>query len=112
MGEVLTPGEEEVSRRLVGTGASLISRKLDQGVEFEADQMGVVIATRAGFDPFGLPSVLTKLEALPNTDNRVSLLFRTHPLPAARLRQLDAVMGDKLVNYTQSAALEPLPLIE
>ena len=112
VGEVLTPGEEEVSRRLVGTGASLISRKLDQGVEFEADQMGIVLATRAGFDPFGLPSVLTKLEALPNTDNRVSLLFRTHPLPAARLRQLDTAMGDKLVNYSQSGALEPLPPVD
>jgi predicted Zn-dependent protease len=108
MSELLAQGQEDITRLLLGTGASLISRKLDQSVEFEADQMGVVLATRAGFDPFGLPSVLTKLEALPNTDNRVSLLFRTHPLPATRLQQLDAVMGDKLANYMQSGSPEPL----
>jgi beta-barrel assembly-enhancing protease len=108
IGKVLAPGEEEVARRLVGAGATLMSRKLDQGVEFEADQMGVVLAARAGFDPFGLPAVLTRLEAFSSSDNRVSLLFRTHPLPAARLQQLDAVMGDKLSSYTQTGAPAPL----
>lgn len=81
-----------------------MSQKIDQGVEFEADQMGMVLAARAGFGPFGLHVVLTRLEALPTSDKRVSLMFRTHPLPAARLRQLDAVMGDKLASYTQSRA--------
>lgn len=108
IGKVLAPGDEEVTLRFVGAGATLLSRKLDQGVEFDADQMGVVLAARAGFEPFGLPAVLSRLEALPNSDDRVSLLFRTHPLPAARLRQLDAVMGDKLASYTQSGTPEPL----
>jgi len=108
IGKALAPGDEEVTLRLVGAGATLLSRKLDQSVEFEADQMGVVLAARAGFEPFGLPAVLARLEALPNSDDRVSLLFRTHPLPASRLRQLDAVMGDKLASYKQSGTPEPL----
>ena len=61
--------------------------------------MAVVLAARAGFDPFGLPAVLLKLEQLPAADDRVSLLFSTHPLPAERLRRLDAAMGDSLSHY-------------
>lgn len=111
VGDILASDEKDATRRFLGTGASLVSRKLDKSTEFEADQMGVVLATRAGFEPFGLPSVLTKLEAVPNSDNRVSQLFHTHPLPAARLAQLDKIMGDRLIHYTQSGEPEPLPPI-
>src|SRR5206468_7104872 len=36
-------------------------RPLDRSMEYEADRMGVILATRAGYDPYGLPGVLQVL---------------------------------------------------
>jgi beta-barrel assembly-enhancing protease len=81
-------GENDQVRKLIGSGAEIVARRLDQQAEFEADRMGVVLAARAGYDPFGLPSVLQKIGGMAQSDNAVALLFKTHPLPDARLTQL------------------------
>jgi predicted Zn-dependent protease len=85
-------------KRLVGTGAELFARRLDQGAEFEADRHGVVLAARAGYSPFGLPAVLQKIASVPREDDRVSLLLATHPAPDQRLRQLERT-SEKLYDY-------------
>ena len=77
---------------LVGTGAEVMARGLDKGAEFEADQIGVVLAARAGYSPFGLIEVLHKLAARGSNDASLALLFETHPAPGERLTQL----GDAL----------------
>jgi beta-barrel assembly-enhancing protease len=46
-------GENEQIRSLIGSGAEIVARSLDKSAEFEADRMGVVLAARAGYDPFG-----------------------------------------------------------
>jgi predicted Zn-dependent protease len=46
---------------LIGSGAEIVSRSLDKQAEFEADQIGVVLAARAGYDAFGLPAVLQEI---------------------------------------------------
>jgi predicted Zn-dependent protease len=48
----------------------------------------VVLAARAGYDPYGLPAVLTTLASADPKDNYLTLLFKTHPLPQARLDTL------------------------
>jgi beta-barrel assembly-enhancing protease len=83
-------------RQLVGTGAELFARRLDQDAEFEADRHGVVLAARAGYSPFGLPAVLQKIASVEQTDDRVTLLYETHPDPEQRLRHLDATLGSDL----------------
>lgn len=91
--------KDEVLRRLVGNGAEIFARQLDQAAEFQADRKGVVLATRAGYGPYGLPAVLQKIGSAAKNDDRVQLLFKTHPQPAERLRQLDAVMGPEFNKY-------------
>jgi predicted Zn-dependent protease len=78
----------ELVRQLAGPTKELYARGLDKGDEFEADRIGVVLAARAGYDPYGLPAVLTTLATADPNDNFLSLLYKTHPLPQARLDKL------------------------
>lgn len=79
---------------LLGAGKEMYIRGLDKEDEFEADRMGVVIAARSGYSPFGLVGVLQTLTG--TTDEKAYALHtRTHPLPIDRIDRLDAVMGSK-----------------
>jgi predicted Zn-dependent protease len=85
--------------RVIHTGTELYARGLDKADEFEADRMGVVIAARAGYDVYGLPSVLQTLGELSAADSHLALMFKTHPSPAARLDALAVAMGTNLDDY-------------
>ncbi len=63
-------------------------RPLDRGLEYEADQLAIVIATRAGYDPYGLVGALQMLAQYRGETNEASL-FSTHPAPADRLGELE-----------------------
>ena len=97
-------GSDQVVQNLIGNGAEIMARGLDKNAEHEADRVGMVYAARAGYDPWGLPSVLQGMAALPAGDTRTSLLYKTHPHPADRLAalgeavdgRLDAVRGKEL----------------
>lgn len=82
-------------QRLIGSGAEILARGLDKSAEFEADRIGVVLATRAGYDPYGLPVVLQDLGAVSKDAGNVALLFKTHPHPDERLAQLSEAMGER-----------------
>lgn len=80
---------------LIGSGAEIVSRSLDKDAEFEADRIGVVLAARAGYDAYGLPQVLQEIGHTAPNDDSVALLFKTHPLPEARLAKLGDVMDSR-----------------
>ena len=81
----------------------MYARGLDKDDEFEADRMGIVIATRAGYDPYGLPAVLQMLDAINAQDSSLALMFKTHPAPRDRLSLLDKEMGDRFDAYPAPA---------
>ncbi len=83
---------------VVDLGRKLYARGLDKEDEFEADQLGVIIAARAGYDPYGLPSVLQMLQAQSAQDADFALLFGTHPTPSARIEALARSMENRLDN--------------
>ncbi len=91
----LAKGESGV-QKIIGSGAEVLSRGLDKDAEFEADRLGVVLAARAGYDAWGLPSVLQEISALSASDSSVGMLFKTHPHPDERLSRLSDAMGDRL----------------
>jgi len=97
-GKLLTKkvGENEYIKRLIGNGAEIFARSLDKNAEFEADRVAVILAARAGYDPFGLPTVLQDIAHMAKDDNRIALLFKTHPHPDDRLAQLGEAIGDRL----------------
>ncbi len=97
---------QQLVNALIGPTKELYARGLDKSDEFEADRMGVVIAARAGYDPWGLPAALQTLAGISPDDSHLQLLFKTHPAPAARLEKLAVAMGtsfDQVTGGGQSA---------
>lgn len=84
-------------------GTELFARGLDKNDEFEADRMGVVLAARGGYNPYGLVGSLQTLDAVNPQDGAVALMFKTHPAPAKRLEMLSSVMGTQLDSYADNA---------
>jgi beta-barrel assembly-enhancing protease len=81
---------------VVGTGAEIFARGLDKSAEFEADQIGVVLAARAGYSPYGLIEVLHKLAVRSSSDESLGLLFKTHPAPGERLDKIGEALKPRL----------------
>lgn len=88
-------GNNDAVQKVIGSGAEIVSRSLDKGAEFEADRIGVVLATRAGYDSYGLPSVLQQIGHSAKDEGSVALLFKTHPHPDDRLDKLSLAMADR-----------------
>jgi len=91
---------QDLVNALAGPTKELYARGLDKSDEFEADRMGVIIAARAGYDPWGLPSALQTLAGVNPDDTYVKLLFKTHPAPSARLEKLAVALGTNFDSLT------------
>ena len=91
--------------KIVNFGTEMYARGLDKSDEFEADRMGVVIAARAGYDPYGLPAVLQTLQGAKPQDSDVALMFKTHPSPSDRLDILETLLPAKLDSYASQPQL-------
>jgi predicted Zn-dependent protease len=91
--------------KLIAFGTEMYSRGLDKSDELEADRVGVVIAARAGYDAYGLPSVLQTLQAMNAQDSALALMFKTHPAPGERLDALSEKMLPVLDAYAGQAQL-------
>jgi predicted Zn-dependent protease len=98
-------GYGEWKKKAIGASTELYARGLDKDDEFEADRLGVVIAARAGYDPYGLPSVLQMLDGLNAQDSNLALMFKTHPAARQRLELLDTAMTGKLERYASQPAV-------
>ncbi len=86
----------QLLNNMIGSGAEIFARGLDKGAEFEADAIGIVVAARAGYSPYGLVEVLHKLAARGVQDGSLALLFKTHPQPGERLSRLAEALTPRL----------------
>jgi predicted Zn-dependent protease len=100
-------GSDPRLAKLVSAGTEVYARGLDKNDEFEADRMGVVIAARGGYDPYGLPAVLQTLQAIKPGDSSFALMFKTHPALADRLSLLDQQMSAQFGNLENKPDLAP-----
>lgn len=67
---------------------NLYTRGLDRGDEYEADRMGAVIAARAGYDPYGLATVLQGIGTMKQDDATLLTFLKVHPNIGDRLTRL------------------------
>jgi len=88
--------DSELLSKVADASRNLYSKGLDKDDEFDADRMGVVLAARAGYDPYGLMAVLQTLESVDPKSSRMQLLLATHPSPADRIAALSAAMGGRM----------------
>lgn len=103
-GSQIGEGDRKKLDKISNGFKELYSRGLDKEDEFEADRRGIVIATRSGYDPFGLPAVLQTLAGMNPQDASLTLLFKTHPLPTQRLNILEPFFS-RLDPYAGQPAL-------
>lgn len=94
-----------LSAQLLNLGRNLYAKGLDQADEFEADRLGVALAARAGFDPYGLVAVLQQLRTATPDNPVFTLSLSTHPAPQARLDQVELAMGNRLDAFTGKSAV-------
>ena len=95
-------GKQATSAAVSALGA-IYAKGLDKEDEFEADRVGVIYAARAGYDPYGLPSVLQKLTGLSQAESGFSLMMSTHPTPATRMEKIEsfAPVLDRFASFPQ-----------
>ena len=92
--------------KLVSAGTEIFARGLDKEDEYAADRMGVVLAARAGYDPYGLPAVLQTLSSINPKDDAVALMFKTHPDSEKRLELVSNSMEGRLDDYINQPKVE------
>jgi predicted Zn-dependent protease len=91
-----------LTEQVLKAGKTLYTRGLDKGDEYEADRMGVVIAARSGYSPYGLVGVLQTLSA-EQDQKGLALMMKTHPNPVDRMDRLGKAMGTRLDALTPVA---------
>lgn len=94
-------GKTPALQGLIGNGAEIMARGLDKSAEYESDRLGIVYATRAGYDPFAMFAVLEKIDAAGTANaGPVALLYKTHPRPEDRLNALADAAADHFDHFS------------
>ena len=73
---------------------NLYDKGLSRDDEYEADRLGVALAARAGYDPFGLAVVLQTLGSHKADDSTLKAMLKTHPSTNDRLKKLEPVLEE------------------
>lgn len=85
--------------KLVNAGVQLYATGLDRDDELDADLRGVVLAARAGYDPFALLDVLTTIDSINPAAEELSVMLNTHPPIDDRLNRLAVQMDGQLDSF-------------
>jgi predicted Zn-dependent protease len=103
------PGATVSTQQFDQLVTNLYTRGLDRGDEYEADEMGAVIAARAGYDPYGLANVLQGLGTMKQDDATLVTFLKVHPNIGDRLKQLEPtyLYLDKAAAGGSQQTLEP-----
>jgi len=101
VGSMAKPYILDAAGNLIKDGFFL--RPLDRGLETEADQLAIVLATRAGYDPYGLVGALQMLAQYKGGGDAASV-FSTHPSATDRIADLEKFVPT-METYTKQPQL-------
>ncbi len=86
-------------RKLINSGVQLYATGLDRKYEYDADLRAVVLAARAGYDPYALLDVLTTIDSINPDSEELAVLMNTHPPTNERLDKLADKMDGRMDKY-------------
>jgi len=86
-------GSEEYRKRLIGESKEIFTRGLDRSSEREADEDGVLLAARAGYDPAACLNFMQRLASLKADTGALAALYKTHPTAKERVTDVDRALG-------------------
>lgn len=92
-------GDHDKLDKVVNAGVQLYASGLDRELEFNADNRGVVLAARAGYDPYALLDVLTTIDSINPQEASLTVMLKTHPPTDKRLEKLAKLMDGRLDKY-------------
>ena len=84
-----------VFNKLVDKATDAVMAGFGRGEELEADDKGVVVASKAGYDPKGLGAFLFALAERNKNSTGKQGLFASHPEMDERLKKLDKTIADQ-----------------
>ena len=96
---------DAIKAQMLSLGREIYSKGLDQADEFEADRNALTLSARAGFDPYGLVSVLQQLRGTSADNPAFALQLSTHPATPLRLDQIEQAMGTRLDAFAGKPSL-------
>jgi len=99
---VLAADDKKKGRKLenlVNAGVQLYATGLDREDELDADLRGVVLAARAGYDPYALLDVLTTIDSINPTAEELTVMLNTHPPFDDRLNRLAERMDGRMDRF-------------
>lgn len=86
-------GSEEYRKLLLGESKEIFTRRLDRSAEREADDDGVLLAARAGYDPAACLNFMQRLAGLKADTGALEALYKTHPTAKERVVDVDEALG-------------------
>lgn len=86
---------------VAGTGFQL---KFSRDDESQADELGVRYMAKLGYNPIAQIQVMEILGSASGAGGGPPELLSTHPLPATRIRRLEALIRDRYPNYDDPRA--------
>jgi predicted Zn-dependent protease len=108
-GKMVELGAEMSRSQVLGAVADksyeiLFEGMYNRGDELDADQKGIVLANKAGYDPAGLAAFLTRLMERNKDQAERNGLFASHPETKERIEKLTKqVASDKLTSVAKVA---------
>ncbi|MDP6544631.1 MAG: M48 family metallopeptidase [Phycisphaerae bacterium] len=85
----------EAAKAASQIAASMITMKYGRDDEYESDKYGMKYMTKAGYNPWGMPELLTILLNLSKKEpGALEEMFQTHPLSSKRIAAVKANIAD------------------
>jgi predicted Zn-dependent protease len=90
-------------------GAALVQLSYGRDAELEADEVGLRIMARAGYDPREAVAFWGRMAALSGAGGQIEFLS-THPSNANRIQQIESLLPSVLPLYEASGGTAPPPV--
>ena len=111
-------GSPALFNQFVDKATDVVMKGFGQGEELESDEKGLLLASKVGYAPTGLPDFLRTIKARNSGSTEKQGFFASHPAMDERLTKLDKEIVDaKLTSsatvearFTKNITYKPVPL--